>query len=49
MSDFTSQDWIWIANASMFFFCMLDGIIKGRDVLMHKIETKEIEIGRAHV
>ena len=43
MSDFTSQDWIWIANASMFFFCMLDGSIKGRDILMHKIKTKEIE------
>lgn len=43
MSDFNSQDWIWIANSSMFFFCMLDGVIKGRDLLMHKISTKEIE------
>jgi len=43
MSDFTTQDWIWVMNASMLMFCMLDGTIKGRDKLLEFIEKGELE------
>ena len=37
MQDFMTQDWIWIANHSMFIFCTLDGIIDGQGKLAKQI------------
>jgi len=42
MSDFTSADWIWILNTSMFIFCMLDGFLHGRDQIRDMIITDNL-------
>ncbi len=49
MQDFMTQDWIWIANHSMFIFCMLDGLIDGQSKLKKQIEKDQLDTKMAYI
>ncbi len=44
IQDLGEYDWIWIANHSMFIFCIFDALIQGKTKLEKQIKEENLSI-----
>ncbi len=49
MQDLSTQEIVWIANHSMFIFCMLDGMIEGQTKLKKQIQKEKLDTKMAYL
>lgn len=44
--EFNQNDWLWIFNISLFTFCLLDGVLKGKEAIAENITNNEHKINK---
>jgi hypothetical protein len=44
IQDLGTQDWIWIANHSLFIFCIFDALIQGKTKLEKQIKEENLSV-----